>query len=102
MTDIQQPATTRAYTADINRMARAIIKKTWPKWSVKRFSLKKDTHGGYSTDFYWIDHATEALMRELLDQLHWPGPLGRPPTVFEFDGKRYHSTTMIYYHRVYS
>ena len=41
-------------------------------------------------------------MKALLDQFHWPGPLGSPPTVFEFDGKRYHSTTMIHYHRVYS
>lgn len=102
MTDTQEPSTTRAYTADINRMARAVIKKTWPKWSAKQYSLKKDTHSGFFTDFYWLDHATIAQMKELLDQFHWPGPLGRPPTVFEFDGKQYHSTTMIHYHRIYS
>ena len=60
MTDMQQPATTRAYTADINKMAKAVIKKTWPKWSAKHYSLKKDSHSGFSTDFYWIDHATLA------------------------------------------
>lgn len=88
--------------ADVNKIVRACLKKTWPKWSAKQYSIAQDKHGNYNSSLTWQDHADRQTMIELLKPFSAKSGLMAPPTTFEWDGKSYRSYTAISYKRVYT
>jgi hypothetical protein len=102
MTQTENDAPVTVYPSDVNKIVRACIKKQWPKWSAKQYSLKQDQHGNWNSYFTWFDHVDRQTMIELLKPFSATSGLTTPPITFEWDGKTYQSRTVLSYKRVYT
>lgn len=77
----------RVSPAEITTFCREDIKRLWPKWPTKRWSIKRDSHGQNASDLIWLDHVTEAQMTELLGKYSTRSMLYGPPATFEREGQ---------------